>query len=51
MFDSESGHHHLEEPAYGGFFAFRAMILFPTYCEPGFHQVGYNNGHMMANNR
>ncbi|WP_233631965.1 hypothetical protein, partial [Citrobacter freundii] len=27
-FDSESGHHYSEEPAYGGFFAFRVLLDF-----------------------
>lgn len=27
-YDSESGHHYLEEPAYGGFFAFRVLLDF-----------------------
>lgn len=35
MIDFESGHHYLEEPAYGGFFAFQGCGRDDRYRVPG----------------
>ncbi|MGV4042693.1 hypothetical protein ACV8T3_20710, partial [Citrobacter portucalensis] len=44
-FDSESGHHYLEEPAYGGFFAFGETDSSSNFanCSPPIRLLLYTN--------